>query len=76
MGVHRGKNDKVDARRIADYAAKKKRLSKLLADLATNISAIDKKIDALIDGDDTLAKQHKLLCSISGNSGSDEEKRW
>ena len=123
LGVHRGKNDKVDALRIADYAIRfqdkkrlyslpdksiaslkillserdmyishkstyqgqlsaqqdfmsasdyAKRLRKLLADLATNISAIDKKIDAFIDGDETLSKQHQQLCSIDG---IDEEKR-
>ena len=49
-------------------------MRKLLADLVANISAIDKKIDALINGDETLSKQHQQLCSIDGIGGNDEEK--
>jgi len=39
-----------------DYAAKKKRLSKLLTDLDANVRAIDKNIDALINGDENFVK--------------------
>ena len=49
-----------------DFADKSKRLKKLIKELEQSISAIDKKIEALFDGDDTLSNQHKLLCSIDG----------
>ena len=49
-----------------DFADKSKRLKMLIKNLDVSIASIDKKIDALFDSDDTLSKQHKLLCSIDG----------
>lgn len=119
-GVQRGKNDKLDARKIANYAArfqdnaklfslpekqmatlkqllgerdmyvvdrskyqgqitdqkrfmdkndyksKKGRLEKLIKGLANEIEMIDKEIQSIIDSDDTLSNQHKLLLSVEG----------
>jgi transposase len=50
----------------ADFADKKKRLSKQLKALEANIYAIDKKIKKLIANDETLSNQHELLCSVDG----------
>jgi len=119
-GVQRGKNDRLDARRIADYACrfqdkarlfslpekniaslkqliserdlyiadkakyqgqlkdqkqfmspedykrKSKRLEELMNCLEKTIAIIEQQIQQLIDNDDTLSNQHKLLCSVDG----------
>jgi transposase len=119
-GVQRGKNDKLDARKIAsyaekfqdeaklfslpekamtslkqliserdlyvvdrakyqgqltdqerfmskeDYAKKSKRLKTLIKELNDVIEQIEKEIQRIIDKDDTLSNQHKLLCSVDG----------
>jgi transposase len=49
-----------------DYAKKSKRLKALIKELEASISAIEQEIEQLIDRDETLSKQHKLLCSIEG----------
>jgi transposase len=119
-GVQRGKSDRIDARRIADYAhrfqdkvrlfsfpekniaslkqliserdmymadkgkyqgqltdqkrfmnpkdyqKKSKRLKSLIAGLEKSLALIEREIQELIDNDETLSNQHKLLCSIDG----------
>jgi transposase len=119
-GVQRGKNDKMDARKIADYAKrfedeaelfsmpqkclaslkqliserdmyvcdrgkyqgqltdqkcfmdvddykkKSRRLKSLIKDLDTLIVQIENDMQKIIDNDQTLSNQHKLLCSIDG----------
>ena len=119
-GVQRGKNDKMDARKIAtyamryedearlfslpekqitslkqliserdlyvvdkakyqgqltdqkrfmdkdDYKKKSKRLKGLITELEDAINQIEQEIKSLIDNDDTLSNQHKLLCSVDG----------
>lgn len=119
-GVQRGKNDKLDARKIAIYAQrfedqvrlfsmpeesiqalkqlvserdmlvcdrakykgqltdqrdfmneqiykkKYKRLSLLIQSLNQAIKQIENEIQSIIDNDETLSKQHFLLCSIDG----------
>ena len=119
-GIQRGKNDKLDARKIADYALlfshkarlfclpekriatlkqliserdmyvcdkakykgqltdqkdfmdkddyKKKsiRLEKLITNLEIAIEQIEAQIQGLIDNDQTLSRQHELLCSVDG----------
>ena len=59
-------SDQKDFMSKADYSDKSKRLKGLISELEKSIAAIDKKIDALIDSDETLSNQHKLLCSIDG----------
>jgi transposase len=49
-----------------DYARKSKRLQLLVDDLQEAISSIEQEIERLIESDETLANQHKLLCSING----------
>jgi transposase len=49
-----------------DYQKKSKRLKKLIAGLEESLTIIEQEIQRLIDNDDTLANQHKLLCSIDG----------
>lgn len=49
-----------------DYAGKKERLDYLMNDLKKIIEKIDVKIRELIDSDDTLKRQHKLLLSVEG----------
>ena len=49
-----------------DYEKKSKRLKKLIEELETCITAIENEIELLIDNDETLSKQHKLLCSVDG----------
>lgn len=119
-GVQRGKNDRLDARKIADYATlfshkarlfclpekrmaalkeliserdmyvcdkakykgqltdqkdfmdknlyKKKstRLQKLISNLDDALEQIEREIQSLIDDDQTLSRQHQLLCSVEG----------
>ena len=119
-GVQRGKSDRIDARRIADYAhrfqdkvrlfsfpekniaslkqliserdmymadkgkyqgqltdqkrfmspkdyqKKSKRLKSLIVGLEKSLALIEQEIQELIDNDETLSNQHKLLCSIDG----------
>lgn len=119
-GVQRGKNDKLDARKIAFYAQryidravlfslpdkvlmtlkqliserdlyvadkskyhaqltdqkrfmdkeiyknKEKRLKTLIFELNKTIDQIDRQIKDLIDSDDNLREQHKILCSVDG----------
>ena len=49
-----------------DYEKKSKRLKKLIKELEECITSIESEIERLIDSDETLSKQHKLLCSIDG----------
>ena len=117
-GIHRGKNDKLDARKIAEYAVlflhkarlfslpdkiittlkqlmserdmyvcdkakykgqltdqkdfmdkddyrkKSIRLQKLITNLENAIEQIEVQIQSLIDNDQTLSRQHELLCSV------------
>jgi hypothetical protein len=49
-----------------DYKPKNKRLTLLIDDLEEMIHEINEKIDALIKGDETLARQQELLLSIDG----------
>ncbi|MFC0878996.1 transposase, partial [Saccharicrinis sp. FJH2] len=119
-GLKRGKNDKIDARKIAAYAQrfhdqarlfalpeksiqalkqlvserdmlvcdkakyqgqlsdqkdymdqelyknKYNRLSQLIHNLGQAINQIESQIQLIIDGDETLSRQHQLLCSIDG----------
>jgi transposase len=119
-GVHRGKNDKVDARKIAMYAirfqdkvrpyslpdkhiavlkdlvserdmhvaakamyrgqltdlkrftskecyaAKCKRFKVLIKDLEVLVDGIEREIQALVEGDETMSRQRALLLSIDG----------
>jgi len=119
-GIQRGKNDKLDARKIANYALryqdsarlftmpdkslislkqlirerdmyivdkgkytgqltdqkrfmdkddykrKQQRLKSLIDDLNQAILQIEKDIQNIIDSDEVLSNQHKLLCSIDG----------
>jgi len=50
----------------SDYQKKSKRLESLIAELEECIAAIESEIERLIESDQTLSKQHKLLCSIDG----------
>jgi len=49
-----------------DYERKSKRLKKLIRELEARILEIEQEIEHLIDSDETLSNQHKLLCSIDG----------
>ncbi|KAA6315206.1 hypothetical protein EZS27_034301 [termite gut metagenome] len=49
-----------------DYREKSERLNILLKDLKAAIEQIQKKIQKIIEGDETLSRQLKLLCSIDG----------
>jgi transposase len=49
-----------------DYLEKSERLNILLKDLKAVIEQIERKIQKLIEGDETLSHQFKLLCSIDG----------
>ncbi|KAA6320597.1 hypothetical protein EZS27_029649 [termite gut metagenome] len=49
-----------------DYRQKSARLKILLKDLKAAIAAIEKKIQMIIEADETLSRQLKLLCSIDG----------
>ena len=48
------------------YGKKKKRFERVIHELNKSIEAVDKEINCLIDNDDTLSKQHELLCSVDG----------
>jgi transposase len=50
----------------ADYKKKSKRLQALIQELDEAIKQIEKEIQKIIDSDETLSNQHKLLCSIEG----------
>ncbi|KAA6311628.1 hypothetical protein EZS27_037283 [termite gut metagenome] len=49
-----------------DYRQKSARLKILLKGLTATIKEIEKKIQKIIDQDETLSRQFKLLCSIDG----------
>ncbi|MCL2028608.1 MAG: IS110 family transposase [Bacteroidales bacterium] len=49
-----------------DYKRKSARLKKLMAGLEESIITIEQEIQELIDNDETLSNQHKLLCSVDG----------
>ena len=49
-----------------DYKRKSKRLIGLIAELKDAINQIEQEIQTIIDNDDTLSNQHKLLCSVDG----------
>ena len=48
------------------YQKKKKRFEKIICQIDKSIADVDKEIKQLIDDDDTLSKQHELLCSVDG----------
>lgn len=48
------------------YQKKHKRLSQLIHNLNKAIKQIEDEIDAIIGKDETLSRQHQLLCSIEG----------
>lgn len=48
------------------YREKYKRLSQLINGLEKTIKQIEQKINSIIDSDQTLARQHYLLCSVEG----------
>jgi transposase len=50
----------------ADYVAKQKRLQRQIRELDTSIDEIELTVEQLIDGDETLKRQHELLLSIDG----------
>ncbi|MDR2926905.1 MAG: IS110 family transposase [Cytophagaceae bacterium] len=50
----------------ADYVAKQKRLQRQIRELDTSIDEIESAIEQLIDGDETMKRQHELLFSIDG----------
>jgi transposase len=50
----------------ADYAEKSGRMGRLLKELEGVIDEIEARIQALIDSDDDLKRQHELLLSIDG----------
>ena len=49
-----------------DYQKKAKRLKNLIRELAESIVQIEQQIAQLINEDQTLRRQHQLLCSIDG----------
>jgi transposase len=49
-----------------DYAGKSKRLKMLIKDLDDAILMVEQEIKRLIESDETLSEQHKLLCSVDG----------
>jgi transposase len=49
-----------------DYTKKHKRLKGLIDNLNQVISQIEKEIQRMIESDEALSNQHKLLCSIDG----------
>jgi transposase len=49
-----------------DYRKKAERLKHLITELDGSITMIEQEIARLIDEDETLQRQHKLLCSIDG----------
>lgn len=49
-----------------DYKRKQQRLKSLIDDLNQAILQIEKDIQNMIDSDEVLSNQHKLLCSIDG----------
>jgi len=49
-----------------DYQKKSARLKKLICGLEKSLALIEHEIQEMIDNDDTLSSQHKLLCSIDG----------
>jgi transposase len=49
-----------------DYQRKSSRLKNLMCGLDKSIAIIEQEIQQLIDNDDSLSNQHKLLCSIDG----------
>ena len=48
------------------YKKKHKRLSQLIQNLNKTIKQIEDEIQSIIDNNETLSKQHQLLCSIDG----------
>ncbi len=48
------------------FKKKKLRFERLTQSLNESIAEIDQQIKHLIENDDTLSKQHKLLCSVDG----------
>ncbi|KAA6321256.1 hypothetical protein EZS27_029073 [termite gut metagenome] len=58
--------DEQDFMNPQDYRQKSARLKILLKGLTAAIKEIEKKIQKIIEGDETLSHQFKLLCSIDG----------
>ena len=48
------------------YQKKKKRFEMIIRQLDKSIACVDEDIKRLIDDNDTLSKQHELLCSVDG----------
>ena len=49
-----------------DYKKKSKRLKGLIKELTEAITQIEKEIQKIMESDETLSNQHKLLCSVDG----------
>ena len=49
-----------------DYEKKNKRMNGVIHRLDISISEIEQDIQSIIDNDETLSNQHKLLCSVDG----------
>ena len=58
--------DQKDFMEPLGYKKKHKRLSQLIENLNNAIKQIEAEIQSIIDNDETLSKQHYLLCSIDG----------
>ena len=49
-----------------DYKKKSKRLKGLIKELTEAITQIEEEIQKIMESDETLSNQHKLLCSVDG----------
>jgi transposase len=49
-----------------DYTQKAQRLNRLIAELEQAVALIEKQIEQLIKGDETLSRQYDVLCSVDG----------
>ena len=51
---------------LKEHSASADKSKRLIKEFEKRITSIEQKIDALLEGYDTLSNQHKLLCSIDG----------
>jgi transposase len=66
-GKYQGQlTDQKDFMDKGDYKKKSTRLQKLAKNLETIIGQIDSEIRDLVGNDETLSRQHQLLCSVDG----------
>ena len=66
-GKYKGQlTDQQDYMAEADYTKKSRRLKKLINNLDLAIEQIEEEIQTLLGRDETLSRQHELLCSIKG----------